>query len=157
MSSVRTASLLLCAVIFAAIPIAYAQETTGTIGGTVLDASGAAVPGAAVSITALDRKIQIRSTKTDSAGNYSAPLLPVGKYSVSVEAKGFKKALENDITLNVGDSLTINIKLQVGDVADTVSVEAAPFSTEPFSPRPSTALKSGSSLWSHETMSNWSN
>ena len=107
-----------------------AQETNGTIGGTVLDSSGAPVPGASISITSLDRNIEIRNTKTDGAGDYSAPQLPVGKYSVSVEAKGFKKDLEKDITLNASDSLTISIKLQVGDLVDTVTVEAAPLQVQ---------------------------
>jgi len=97
-----------------AVPFAYAQETSGTISGSVLDASGAGVPGVSVSITALDRNVELRKVKTDTIGNYSAPLLPVGKYSVSVEAKGFKKAVQKDIVLNAGDSLTIGITAASG-------------------------------------------
>jgi hypothetical protein len=110
--------------------IAHAQETTGTISGTVLDSTGAAVPGATVSITSVERKIEVRTTKTDGAGSYSAPLLPVGKYSLSVEAKGFKTSVKNDITLNASDSLTIPMRLDAGDVKDTVTVEAAPFQVQ---------------------------
>jgi len=124
------AALCFCAAILATLPLALAQETTGTIGGTVLDPSGAPVPGAAVSITAQDKKIQIRTTTTDSVGNYSAPLLPVGSYSVSVEAKGFKTAVKKDIVLNASDALTIGFKLDVGDVKETVTVEAAPLQVQ---------------------------
>lgn len=129
MSLIRKAALFLAA-IFVTTAFLPAQETSGTISGTVLDASGAPVPGATVSITALDRKIEARTTKTDSVGNYSAPLLPVGKYSVTIEAKGFKTSVKNDITLNASDSLTISVKLEVGDVKDTVTVEAAPFQVQ---------------------------
>ncbi len=127
MNFIRRAAPFLCAAVLTISPFAFAQETTGTISGTVTDPSGSPVPGAAVAITAQDRGIQVRTTTTDGAGNYSAPLLPVGKYSISVEAKGFKTSVKKDITLNVSDSLTISVKLEIGDVKDTVTVEAAPF------------------------------
>jgi hypothetical protein len=129
MIQVRKAALFLSAILVTT-SFLSAQETSGTIAGTVLDASGAPVPGATVSITALDRNIEVRSTKTDGAGDYSAPLLPVGKYSVSVEAKGFKTSVKKDIVLNASDSLTISVRLEVGDVKDTVTVEAAPFQVQ---------------------------
>ena len=113
---------------------ALPQDITGTIAGTVLDASGAGVPDAKATITSLDRNQVVRTVTTDSAGNYSAPLLPVGKYSVSVEAKGFKKATQTDIILNVNDKLTINLKLEVGDVQQEVTVQAAPIAVELQSP-----------------------
>src|SRR5580700_3509726 len=125
MSLISKAALFLSAVFLTTALLPAQQETTGTITGTVLDASGAPVPGASVSITALDRNI-----KTDGAGDYSAPLLPVGKYSVTVEAKGFKTSVKKDITLNASDSLTISVRLEVGDVKDTVTVEAAPFQVQ---------------------------
>lgn len=127
MNLIHKAALCLFAAILLTITCAFAQETTGTIGGTVLDSSGAPVPGANVVITTLDRNIKVRTAKTDASGNYSAPYLPVGVYSASVEAKGFKTAVKKDITLNVSDSLTISFKLEVGDVKETVTVEAAPF------------------------------
>ena len=68
----------------------FAQDISGTIGGTVLDPSGAAVPSAKVTITNTDRNQVVRTVTTDAAGTYSAPLLPVGNYSIKVEATGFK-------------------------------------------------------------------
>jgi outer membrane receptor protein involved in Fe transport len=117
-----------------------AQDITGSIAGTVLDASGAGVPDAAVAITSVDRNQLVRSTTTDSAGNYSAPFLPVGGYSVSVEARGFKKAVQTDTAVNVNDTLTINFKLEIGDVVQEVTVAAPLVAVELQSPAQSTLV-----------------
>jgi hypothetical protein len=105
--------------------LAFAQQDVGTISGTVTDSSGASVPGAAISITSADRNIVVRSTVTDHDGNYSAPYIPVGTYNVRAEAKGFKASIKQDVVLNVADSLTISFKLEVGNVTETVTIEAA--------------------------------
>src|SRR5579883_1205577 len=102
----------------------FGQEITGTIVGTVTDPAGAAVPGAKVTITNTDRNAVARVTETNSSGEYVAALLDVGHYSVSVEAKGFKKSTQTNITLNVNDKLTVNPKLEIGDLAQEVTVEA---------------------------------
>jgi len=106
--------------------LVQAQDVTGSIVGTVTDSTGSAVPAAKVTITNTDRSAIVRSIFTASDGNYSAPLLPIGHYSVSVEAAGFKKSVRNDIPLNVNDNLTVNFKLDVGDVKELVNVEANP-------------------------------
>jgi hypothetical protein len=77
-----------------------AQTTTGSIVGTVTDVSGAAVPGAAVTVTNVDTNSATKTT-TDSSGNYVVTPLAVGHYSVAVEAHGFKRSLSPGITLNV--------------------------------------------------------
>lgn len=105
---------------------AIAQQVTGNISGTVKDPSGAVVPNATVTITNIDKNIVARTTKTDSSGGYSAPLLPVGHYAVTVEATGFTKLSQNNIALNVNDNLTVDFALQVGGAQQTVTVEAAP-------------------------------
>jgi outer membrane receptor protein involved in Fe transport len=133
-----TLSLFLLLVLCAT--AALAQDITGSIAGTVLDSSGAGVPDAKVTITSLDRNQVIRTVTTDGAGNYSAPLLPVGKYSVSVEARGFKKSTQAGITLNVNDKLTVNLQLEVGDVQQEVTVQAAPIAVELQSPVQSTLV-----------------
>jgi len=69
-------------------PAVSAQEVTGTIVGTVTDASKAAVPGATVTVTSTDRGLVARTVTTDSAGGYVATLLPIGNYSVKVETTG---------------------------------------------------------------------
>ena len=108
--------------ILLAMPV-FAQDS-GTISGTVTDGSGAGVPGAAVSFTSTERHVLVRATATDGSGNYTAPALPVGTYSVRVEANAFKAAIREDVVLNVTDSLTVSFRLEVGDVTQTVTVEA---------------------------------
>src|SRR5215467_2469042 len=73
-----------------------AQTTTGSIVGTVSDPSGAVIAGASVSVSNMDTGIAVK-TSTDSTGNYVVTPLPVGRYSVTVEAQGFKKSIRSDI------------------------------------------------------------
>src|SRR5229473_2954556 len=113
-------SLCVCAA------IASAQEITGQIRGIVTDASGAVIAKATVTITNVDRNQVLRALETNSAGEYVAPFLPVGRYSVAVEIKGFKKFIKNDVELNVSDRLTVDAALQTGAVTETVSVESEP-------------------------------
>ena len=109
---------------------AVAQVVTGTISGTVKDSSGAVVPNATVTITNTDKNITARTLKTDAAGGYSAPLLPVGQYAVKVEANGFATASQSNIALNVNENLAVNLTLQVGSSSQTVTVEAAPLQVD---------------------------
>ncbi len=113
---------------------ALAQETTGTIYGQVTDPSGAAVANAKVIITNTDKNVVIRTVTTDGTGKYSAPLLPIGKYALEVEAGGFAKIKRTAIELNVSDRLTENFSLQVGSGTETVNVEANPVQVELQSP-----------------------
>jgi hypothetical protein len=101
-----------------------AQEITGNIAGTVKDPQGAVVPGATVTITNTDKNAVIRTVKTGPGGNFSAPLLPIGHYSYTVEATGFQKFEQKGITLNLSDHLTFFPVLAVGGATQTVSVEA---------------------------------
>jgi hypothetical protein len=74
-----------CALATAVAACLTAQDISATIGGTVLDASGGGVPNAKVTITNTDRNQVVREVSTETAGTYSAPLLPVGNYSIKVE------------------------------------------------------------------------
>jgi len=103
---------------------AFAQSTTGMILGTVYDSSGASVAGATVTITNSDQNVVVRSLTTDESGQFVAPQLPVGRYSVSAELKGFKKVVRTGLVLNVSDKLGVNLTLEAGAVTDTVTVEA---------------------------------
>src|SRR2546430_1901267 len=103
---------------------AFAQSTTGMILGTVYDSSGASVAGATVTITNSDQNVVVRSLTTDDSGQFVAPQLPVGRYSVSAELKGFKKVVRTGLVLNVSDKLGVNLTLEAGAVTDTVTVEA---------------------------------
>jgi hypothetical protein len=98
-----------------------AQEPTAAITGTVLDSSGAAVPRAAVTLTAVETG-KTRTLVTDDGGKYSAPSIPVGRYEVKVEKAGFKTYLRTGITLVVANQVVVNVLLVVGDVQQTMSV-----------------------------------
>ena len=115
--------LWICLSAIAVVACLTAQETSATIGGTVLDPSNAGVANAKVTITNTDRNQVVRELTTETAGTYSAPLLPIGNYSVKVEAKGFKTETRTSIVLNVNDSLKINVSMQVGGIAETVEVK----------------------------------
>src|SRR6185437_6922539 len=117
--------ILLCAVIATAgLSSAFAQGVSGTIEGTILDASNAPVPKAKVTVTNTDRNQVVRTITTDTTGSYNATLIPVGTYAVKVEAAGFKTENRTGIVLNVDDDLKINISLQVGAVTESVDVKA---------------------------------
>src|SRR3954470_19785926 len=79
----------------------FAQETTGSISGTVTDKSGAVVNGATVTVTSLERNTVVRTAKSEAGGHYVAALLPVGHYKVSVSAPGFKTYEATGIAVNV--------------------------------------------------------
>src|SRR5882672_10552913 len=101
MKAIGGTSIVLLLFVLALTPSVIAQDITGSISGTVTDASGAGVPGAKVTVIATDRNQVVRTASTDSSGNYTAPLLDLGTYSVTVEAKGFKKTTQKDIAVNV--------------------------------------------------------
>jgi len=113
----------ICLLAIAVAACLAAQDISATIGGTVLDASGGGVANAKVTITNTDRNQVVRELTTETVGTYSAPLLPIGNYSIKVEAKGFKTETRTGIVLNVNDSLKINIALQVGAITETVEVK----------------------------------
>ena len=104
-------------------PAVFAQNFTGSVRGTVLDAQGGAVAGADVTITSTDTGYS-RSGKTDRDGNYGFQSLPNGRYSLSVAKAGFKAFEEKDIVLHVNDSLTLDARLIVGARSETIEVVA---------------------------------
>jgi len=117
-----------CAVLmlmFAGFASAHAQSTTGAIVGTVKDQTGAVVNTATVKATNLNTGLT-RSAKTNSYGEYRIDYLPVGNYSVTAEAPSFKRYVQDNLTLNVDDLLTLEIPLSVGAATDTITVETAP-------------------------------
>ena len=101
---------------------AYGQETASIVG-TVTDPSGAAVPGAKITITNTETGL-VRSTTTNATGSYAARELAIGHYNVRVEAAGFKAYERTGITLNVNDTVRADAALQVGEARESVTVEA---------------------------------
>src|SRR4051812_44434173 len=95
------------------VAVLCSQEVTGTIAGVAVDAAGAAVPGAIIIISNTSRNQQAAKVTTGDDGQYVATLLPIGTYSVTAEAKGFKKLTQKDIELHVSDRLSIRLELQI--------------------------------------------
>ncbi len=112
-----------CAIACFAFSIAPAQEFRGSISGRITEASGAAVPGAQVIVTSVATSTST-STTTNEAGDYTVLYLTPGIYTVSVEAKGFKRAVRQNIEVRVADKLALDLRLEVGEVAETVNITA---------------------------------
>jgi hypothetical protein len=117
---------LLFIVLGAAFPV-FAQEAT--IVGTVTDPTGAAVPGASISITNTDTG-QVLQLPSNNAGEYVAPSLHIGHYRLRAEAKGFKSVERKDLVLQVGDRERIDIQLEVGNATEQITVEATPIAVQ---------------------------
>ncbi len=122
MRSIRVhVSLLLAAILIAAVSLA--QVATSRLEGTVQDASGAVVPGAKVEV--VNVKTQVRTeTTADASGRYIFASLPAATYNLSAEAPGFRKTVNANLMLNVGITVTEVLTLEVGQLSDSVQVEA---------------------------------
>ncbi|MBV9622470.1 MAG: carboxypeptidase regulatory-like domain-containing protein [Acidobacteria bacterium] len=103
---------------------ARAQEVTAAVVGTVTDQSGAPIKDADVTATDTDRGT-VWSAKTNDAGAYNLPRLPVGNYSVKVSAAGFQTALRPPFTLVLNQTARVDMQMRVGQVSETVEVSAA--------------------------------
>jgi len=101
-----------------------AQTTNASIYGSILDASGAAVPKAAVTATNVKTGV-VLSTVSNEAGIYIFPSLLPGDYTVSAQLAGFRKAAAGGITLDVGSRISVDLKLEVGTASESVTVESA--------------------------------
>lgn len=102
---------------------AYSQATEGSILGTVIDASGAPVSGARIEVTGVKTGLR-RITLTDASGGYVVSALPIGLYTVSAEQTGFKKAVFPEIELTVKARMRADLRLEVGQLTESVSVSA---------------------------------
>src|SRR6476661_2353288 len=100
----------------------WGQLGTSTIRGTITDSSGAALPGATVTITNLQTNLS-RTLTTGSAGTYSFESIPPGEYKVEVEAKVFRKSVVNRVHALVGSIAEVSQSLKVGEIKETVVVE----------------------------------
>lgn len=102
-------------------PSLTAQITTANISGYVRDASGAAVPGVAVTAKMVEQQTA-RSTQTDPEGFYNFLAIPPGHYEITFEAKGFKTQVRTGIDLTVDRNLRVDAALEVGSVETQVMV-----------------------------------
>ena len=112
-----TAILLLC------VPL-FSQGSFGRILGSVADQSGGVISGATVTIIDKDRGVA-RTLTTDAAGEYNAPTLIPGAYTVRAEAKGFKTVERQNVALEVGKEVRVDLTVQPGEQAQTITVTEA--------------------------------
>jgi hypothetical protein len=99
-------------------------QDRGVITGLVTDKSGAAIPGATVTITNQATGVNT-IVSTTSAGNFSTPPLVLGVYKVQVELKGFKTSVQSDVTVASGATVRVDALLEVGQVSETVEVKTS--------------------------------
>ena len=118
----RAAQVFCCllGVLLLSLP-AFSQGSTGRILGTVTDTSGGVVAGAMVSVVDTERGVT-RTLTTDDAGVYNAPNLTPGTYTVRAEAKGFKKLERQNVVVEVGREIRIDLTVQPGEQNQTVTV-----------------------------------
>lgn len=100
----------------------WAQQSSATIVGTVIDPSGAAIPNATVTVASPDTGFK-RVLVSNSAGAYTAAALLPGTYSVTAEASGFQRLVQADVTLTVGQTQRIDMQLKVGQATQQVTVQ----------------------------------
>ena len=125
-TKIRQSLSQICGVLllaFVAFPSAYAQTVVGRISGTVQDANGANVPNATVKVTNSANNFE-RTVSTDENGFYTVTNLPVGTYTIEAEQKGYKKALVSGQNVTADARLTLDLKLEAGEISETVEIVA---------------------------------
>ncbi|HYW48483.1 MAG TPA: TonB-dependent receptor [Bryobacteraceae bacterium] len=123
MLKIRTMCVLLALALVCA-GMAYSQAVNATLLGTVTDATGAVVPNAKVTLTEQNTGVS-HTAQTNDSGNFTFPDLPPGRYTVSAESQGFKKEVRKDVEVVVDSSVRIDLRLQPGNVSETIEVTGA--------------------------------
>ena len=108
-------------------------QATGSFSGTVLDKSGSSISGATVTATSQGTGVA-RDSKTDDAGHYLIPLLPVGMYTLRVDFTGFQSAVSKDLRLQVDEAREIDFTLAPSSQGTTVEVSASAVAVETTNP-----------------------
>jgi len=119
----RTLSAVFVLILFALATPLRAQKDAGAIVGIVRDPSGAVVAGAKITVTDVDRGIQL-TLSTNDAGEYVAGPLKIGRYSVTAEKTGFKKDVAGPVEVNIQDRVGVDLKLQPGMATEVVTVSS---------------------------------
>src|SRR5208282_5821638 len=116
-----SAFLFSCFLLVALVTPLCAQKDAGAIVGLVRDSSGAVVADAQVTVTDVDRGTKLALT-TNGAGEYVASPIRIGRYTVTVDKQGFKKAVAGPVQVNVQDRVSIDLQLQMGAATEIVEV-----------------------------------
>jgi hypothetical protein len=128
----KAALVVFCSLVFPICPLLYGQATGGFFG-TVTDKTGAVLSGASVKATAQGTGVP-RESKTDDSGHYLMPLLPIGDYTIRVEAQGFGPAQQKDVRLQVDEHRELNFILSPASVTQAVEVSATEVSVQTSNP-----------------------
>jgi hypothetical protein len=139
MSKWKKLSLALAAIVSAALP-SFAQTNRATLEGTVMDPSGATISGARVQISAVETGITQERT-TNPNGQYRFPGIAIGRYTVSVSNSGFKTKVIEDVILDVGQTRTLDVNLQIGIASEKVDVVAEAGPAERSSAEAATVIR----------------
>jgi hypothetical protein len=118
----RHVSALICAFLSISF-VCHAQESRGSITGTVTDPANAVVPGGEVDVRNTGTGV-VNKLTTNQLGYFEADSLIPGSYSITVQAPGFKTLVQSGITLNTGDRLAVNITVQIGEASQSVTVNS---------------------------------
>ena len=121
-ASIASLFLLISVLVLAAFTVA-AQETTGSLKGTVVDPNGAVVAGANVTLTNTGTGSS-QTKQTSGDGNFEFAKLAPGDYTVTVEASGFKRSLSKGVSVKLGIVNPLDVKLETGNVSETVTIAA---------------------------------
>ena len=116
-------AFVLAFIVAALASLANGQTTTGAITGTVTDPSGANIPGVKITSTNTATNIS-NTTQTNPAGIYNFPFLPIGEYTLTAEAQGFKKVVLGPFPLDVNQIARVDPKMEVGVVTESVEVRS---------------------------------
>ena len=114
---------IVASVFFLSVSPAYAQYTTASFGGNVVDSNNAVLPQSQVSVRNVDTGFT-QSATTDESGAFLFPRLPVGSYELRVERPGFSRYVRTGITLTVDQAASLTVVMQVGQVSEEVTVQA---------------------------------
>ena len=117
----------------------FAQVDRAVLEGTVTDPTGATIVGARVVALAVDTGLK-EDQRTNSKGYYRFPGLAVGRYSVNVDDVGFKTQVIDEVILQVGETHTLDVRLQVGAIAEKIEVVATAAPVERSSAEASTVI-----------------
>jgi hypothetical protein len=122
----RSCFASLCTVLVLALGLlmsagAFGQGTTGSITGTVTDATGAAIPGATVTVTQVDTNA-IHAVTTSDAGTFTVTQLPPGQYSIKIDKVAFKSYKQDQLVLSIDQIAQVNAQMQIGAQTETVEV-----------------------------------
>jgi len=104
-------------------PVGWAAQVTASISGSVEDASGGVIRGAAITVRSLETGAT-REVSTDEAGNYRVFSLPLGLQEVRAEKDGFRTAVRTGINLEIGQEAVVNLRLEVGGLVQPITVSA---------------------------------